>query len=116
VRYRGTVRSFEARESEQSFYKGEPSDFARYQIIDFSQARAGELVDADFDLACALDIGASSYLTHQLVTFVVSNLDIFTQTLNYIERAKAAGCTWSFRIFTNFDDARSWIMLELGHH
>ena len=115
VHHQGTLHSSEALDSKQCFYRHERSDYARYQIIDFSQAHAGELVDADFDLACALDVGASTYLKHVLIAFVVTNLDIFTQALQYIERARAAGCDWSFRIFTSLDDARSWIALELGH-
>lgn len=115
VRHRGALDSSEALESKQSFYSNKRAAYAKYQIIDFSQARAGELIDADFDTACAMDIGASAYMSHFLVAFVVTNVDIFTQALSYIERVKAGGCHWSFRLFTNLDDARAWIMLELGH-
>ena len=61
-----------------------------------------------------MDIGGSTYLQHLLIAFVVSNVDILTQALNYIERVKAAGCNWSFRVFADLEEARAWIRLELG--
>lgn len=112
--YSGTVDISEVFEADRVFYNDPRSDYAEYQIIDFTLAMPGIVEENLIEHIAAIDYGASRSIPCLNVAFITEDPYVKGLCNQYIKICMELGLSWTFMIFENMDNARIWVSERSG--
>ena len=108
VIFHGKVSYEEIRDADDMHYGDERFDKIKYQLYDFSRADLSQISINHAVEAAAHDAASVIYKPSLKVALVA--IDSYTTTLceKYIHDSMEFRSTWSFAIFDNYVEAKSW--------
>lgn len=108
VIFHGKLSYEDIREADDMHYGDARFDKIKYQLYDFSRADLSQISINHTKQAAAHDVASISYKPNFKVALVT--LDSYTRTLceKYIDDSIKLRSSWSFAIFDNYAEAKSW--------
>ena len=110
--YTGTLTSRAILASNIEFYSDPRSDNSSYQIVDLVNV---DRIDSDkttMQELAAFDHAQSKSTKNLKVAFICNSPEMVEFINKYINLSRQFRTTWSFKIFDNINDARTWALLK----
>jgi hypothetical protein len=109
VHFRGTVYIDEINAVKSSLYDNSNFQSHQYSIFDYTEAHMC-INSEEMNFPAATDKGASRYLPNFLMAMVAKEQKTIEICNTYIEVSKQLNSPWTFGLFENLNDAKSWVV------
>lgn len=108
ISFSGKVSFQEMREVGEAHYGDERLDTLKYLIADFSNADLSQVFLDQVSTLASLDSISVSHNPNIKMAFVIADEPQRQICESYIEYSKTFQSSWSYEIFTNFEEAQTW--------
>lgn len=108
-KYNGIVSADDVIKSNNEFYDNKKSHKSQFQIIDFSNIDKLDADDKTIKHSIAMSCGHNLATKNIKVACVIRCSEIILSIAECIKELIKTQPNWSFRVFEDIDDARTWV-------
>jgi len=112
ITYSGQITLQDLRDVGREIYGDQRLDDIDYILVDLKAADLSQLTFDHTKIAASVDSVSSRYKPVLKLALIINGEGQRRACESYIEYSKSFQSTWSFAIFTNFEEAKKWCELN----